>query len=51
MGNILYVVAVILIIGWFVGFFFFELGAAIHALLIIGLVIIVLRIFSGRRAL
>jgi len=51
MGNVLYVVAVILIIGWLVGFFGFHAGGLIHALLVIALIAIILRVIQGRRIL
>ncbi|ULQ55476.1 lmo0937 family membrane protein [Flavihumibacter rivuli] len=49
MGNLLYLVAVILIIGWAVGFFAFNAGAVIHILLVIALIAIILRIIQGRK--
>jgi len=48
MGNLLYLVAVLLIIGWAVGFFAFHAGWLIHALLVIAVIAIILRIISGR---
>ena len=51
MGNILYIVAVILIIGWAVGFIGYNAGAVIHILLVIALVAVILRIIQGRRPL
>lgn len=51
MGNLLYTVAVILLIGWLLGFFVFNVGPVIHALLIVAVVIIILRIIEGRKAL
>ena len=48
MGNLLYLVAVILIIGWAVGFFAFNAGWLIHILLVVAVVVILLRIISGR---
>ena len=51
MGNILYVIAVILVIGWLLGYFAFHAGAIIHVLLIIALVVVLLRIISGRKVL
>jgi hypothetical protein len=52
MGNILYVVAVILIIGWLVGFVGFHVGGGlIHILLIIAVVAILLRVIQGRKPL
>lgn len=49
MGNILYVVAVILIIGWLIGFFGFNAGGIIHVLLGIALIAIIIRVIQGRR--
>jgi hypothetical protein len=49
MGDLLYVVAVILIIGWAVGFFAFSAGSVIHVLLVIALIAIIFRVIRGRR--
>ena len=49
MGNLLYVIAVILIIGWLVGFVGYGTGGIIHILLVIAIVAILLRVISGRR--
>lgn len=48
MGNLLYVVAVILIIGWALGFFVYSAGSIIHLLLVIAIVAILLRVIRGR---
>jgi len=40
--------AVILIIGWIPGFFAFHVGGIIHALLIIAVVIILIRVIQGK---
>lgn len=50
MGNILYVVAVIFIIFWAIGFFAYSVGAIIHLLLVIAIIAFLIKIFSGRRA-
>jgi hypothetical protein len=47
MGNLLYIIAVILIIGWAVGFFAYNAGGIIHILLIIAIVAILLRLIRG----
>jgi hypothetical protein len=51
MSNLLYLVAVILIIGWAIGFIGYNAGGIIHILLVIALIAIVLRIIQGRRPL
>ncbi len=51
MGNLLYVIAIILIIGWAIGFFAYSAGGIIHILLIIALVAIILRVIQGRKVL
>lgn len=49
MGNLLYLVAVILIIAWAVGFVGYSLGGLIHILLVIAVVAILLQIIQGRK--
>lgn len=49
MGNILYIIAVILVIGWLVGFVGYNAGGLIHLLLVIAIVAVLLRVISGRK--
>jgi Family of unknown function (DUF5670) len=51
MSNILYVIAVILLISWAIGFFAYSAGALIHLLLVIALIAVLFRVISGRNAL
>lgn len=52
MGNILYVLVVILIIGWLLGMFAFNVsGGLIHALLVIAVILIIINLVSGRRGI
>jgi len=51
MGNLLYVVAVLLIIGWLIGFIGFHAGGLIHILLVIAIIAIILRVIQGRKIL
>jgi hypothetical protein len=44
----LYIIAVILIIGWLLGFFVFSAGGLIHVLLVIAIIAILLRLIQGR---
>jgi hypothetical protein len=48
MGDLLYVLAVILIIGWILGAFVFSVGGLIHILLVVAIVAILLRLIRGR---
>ena len=50
MRNLLYVLAVILIIAWAIGFVGYSVGGLIHILLIIALISVLLGIIQGRRA-
>ncbi|MBC7872697.1 MAG: lmo0937 family membrane protein [Ferruginibacter sp.] len=45
----LYIIAVILLIGWLLGFFVFSAGGLIHVLLVIAVIAILLRLIQGRR--
>jgi hypothetical protein len=49
MGNLLYVIAVILLIGWLVGFFAYSAGAISHILLVLAVVAVLLRLISGKK--
>lgn len=49
MGNLLYIIAVILIIGWAVGFIGYSAGGLIHILLVIAVIAIILRLIQGRK--
>lgn len=48
MGNLLYIIAVILIIGWLIGAVGYHLGGLIHLLLVIAIIAILLRVIRGR---
>lgn len=48
MGNLLYIVAVILIIGWAVGFIGYSTGGIIHILLVIAIIAVLFRVIQGR---
>lgn len=56
MGNLLYTIAVILVIIWALGFFGvlgtgIATGGLIHILLVIAIIIVLLRVISGRKPL
>lgn len=49
MGNLLYVIAVILVLFWAIGFFGYAAGGIIHLLLVIAIVLFLLK-FIRREA-
>jgi hypothetical protein len=51
MGNLLYTIAVILVIFWAIGFFAYSAGSIIHILLVIAVIAVILRIIQGRKVL
>jgi Family of unknown function (DUF5670) len=51
MGNLLYYIAVILLIAWAVGFIGFSAGGLIHVLLVIAIIAILFRVIQGRKVL
>jgi hypothetical protein len=51
MGNLLYVVAVVLIIAWAIGFIGYSVGGIIHVLLVIAVIAVILRVIQGRKLL
>jgi len=49
MRSLLYLIALILVIGWLVGFFAYSAGGLIHILLVIAVIAILLDLIRGRR--
>jgi hypothetical protein len=49
MGNLLYTIAIILVIAWAIGFLGFQAGGIIHILLVIAVIAFLLRVISGSR--
>ncbi|HEX4877197.1 MAG TPA: lmo0937 family membrane protein [Chitinophagaceae bacterium] len=49
MGNLLYIVAVVLLLLWVLGYFAFSAGSLIHVLLVLALVAVIIRVASGRK--
>lgn len=48
MGNILYTIAIILVVFWAIGFLGYNVGGLIHILLVIALIAIILRVIKGK---
>jgi hypothetical protein len=51
MRSILYIIAVILVIGWAIGFFAYSAGGVIHILLVIAVIALILGLIRGDTAL
>jgi hypothetical protein len=49
MRNILYIIAIVLIIAWAIGLIGFNAGGLIHVLLVIALIAIIVRLFQGTK--
>jgi len=48
MQNLLYTIAVILVILWALGFFVYSAGNLIHILLVIAVIAVLLRLIKGK---
>jgi hypothetical protein len=51
MRSLLYIIALLLVIGWAIGFIGYNAGAIIHILLVFAIISILLSIIQGRRPL
>lgn len=49
MSNLLYLIAVILVIAWALGVFVYSAGSIIHILLVIAIIAVLLRVINGSR--
>ncbi|MBC7486598.1 MAG: lmo0937 family membrane protein [Cytophagaceae bacterium] len=49
MNSLLYLIAIILIIGWAVGFFVYSATGIIHVLLVIAIIAVLLNVIRGGR--
>lgn len=51
MRNLLYIIAVVLVIAWLIGFLGYGAGNLIHTLLVIAVIVFLLTFIQGRRAI
>ncbi len=49
MGNLLYAIAVILLIFWAIGFIGYNIGGMIHILLVIAVIAVLFKVIQGKR--
>ena len=47
MNNVLYVIAIILVIIWAAGFFAYSAGYLIHILLVLAIIAVLMRVIRG----
>lgn len=48
MRTILYIIAVMMVIGWLIGAVFYAIGGLIHLLLVVAVAAVLFSILSGR---
>ncbi|WP_373516211.1 lmo0937 family membrane protein [Pricia sp.] len=49
MKDIIWIIVVLLVVGWLIGFFAFPaVGGLIHALLVIAVILIIYKVVTGR---
>jgi hypothetical protein len=51
MGNLLYIIIVVLIIAWLIGFLGYHAGGLIHLLLVIAIIVFIVKVLQGRSAI
>ncbi|HET8810687.1 MAG TPA: lmo0937 family membrane protein [Flavobacteriaceae bacterium] len=49
MRDLIWLIVVILIIAWLLGYFAFDVGNLIHILLVIAVIVILYKLLAGRR--
>lgn len=49
MRDLIWLIVVILIIAWLLGYFAFDVGNLIHILLVIAVIVILYKLLTGRR--
>jgi hypothetical protein len=48
MNNLLYILAVIILIGWAIGVIGYSIGGLIHILLILAIIAVIFRVIRGK---
>jgi hypothetical protein len=48
MGNFLYVLALLLVIAWIIGFYSTGIGNTIHILLVMAVIAVIIRVFNDK---
>ncbi|AEV97610.1 hypothetical protein Niako_1236 [Niastella koreensis GR20-10] len=51
MRSLLYIVAIILVVGWLIGFIGYHASGAIHLLLVLAIIVIVINVMQGKKAI
>lgn len=48
MRSLLYIIAVLLVIGWLIGYVGYNAGGLIHILLVLAIIAVLLRLIQGK---
>lgn len=51
MSGLLYLIAIILVVAWLIGFVGYNAGGLIHLLLVLAVIAVLLRLIAGRPAI
>lgn len=46
----LWLIVIILVVGWLLGYFVFNLGALLHVLLVVAVIVLIVNLLRGRPA-
>ena len=49
MGGLLWALIIILVIAWLLGWLAFNVGGIIHILIVVALILLIIRLATGRR--
>lgn len=50
MRNLLFIVAVILVVGWLIGLVGFHARGAIHVLLVLAIIVVLIDVIQGKKS-
>ena len=51
MGGLLWLIIAVLVVAWVLGFFVFHIASAlIHIIIVIAIILVIVRLVSGRKA-
>jgi len=51
MGNILYIITLLLVFFWLIGYFGYKAGGIFHVLIVVAVIVFLIRVIAGRKIL